>query len=74
MKVVEVSDIGEALRAIPGRRRSPAKPRAERGAPPAEPVRGGPSDPARAALERFVPAHPEELMDGWEPVGADELG
>ena len=65
MKVVEVADIGEALRAIPGRRRATAKPRVEgRGEAPSAP-------PAPRAAK--VPAYPEELMDGWEPLDSDEL-
>lgn len=61
MKVVEVADIGEALRAIPGRRRAAAKPRAE-----------APSAPPAPRAARVV-AHPEELMEGWEPLDSDEL-
>jgi DNA repair protein RadA/Sms len=67
MKVVEVADIGEALRAIPGRRRAAAKPRSEaRSEAPSE----TPPAPRRAP----VAAYPEELMEGWEPVDSDELG
>jgi DNA repair protein RadA/Sms len=66
MKVVEVSDIGEALRAIPGRRRAAAKPRTEARSEAA----AAPRQPARVP----VPASAEELMEGWQPLDSDELG
>ncbi len=74
MKVVEVADIGEALQAIPGRRRAAAKPRTEArpgGDGQARP--GGRAEPKSVAAQR-VPAYPEELMEGWEPIDSDELG
>ncbi|MFJ5230710.1 DNA repair protein RadA [Kitasatospora sp. NPDC088391] len=76
MKVVEVADIGEALRAIPGRRPR-AKARQEEGAagrPPAGRAGADAAPPVRSRAQAPVQAYPEELMAGWEPVDPDELG
>ncbi|WP_308431018.1 magnesium chelatase domain-containing protein, partial [Kitasatospora griseola] len=68
MKVVEVSDIGEALRAIPGRR-ARSKPRQD-AAPQGVPAGRA---PARERAAAPVPAYPDEMMAGWEPLDSDEL-
>lgn len=68
MKVVEVSDIGEALRAIPGRRRS-ARPKTEGDNRTAPQGRSA----SRSVPAPAVAAYPDELMAGWEPVDSDEL-
>jgi DNA repair protein RadA/Sms len=66
MRVTEVSNISEALAAIPGRGgRSRPRPKNDQGK--VQPPRSESRSPLSAA-----PDSAEELMAGWEPVDADE--
>jgi DNA repair protein RadA/Sms len=76
MRVVEVSNIAEALNAIPGRGRSgrPRRRSAAEANTPDEPPRGRGDRPNGGARREDVPPFPhipdtaDELMEGWEPL------
>jgi DNA repair protein RadA/Sms len=68
MRVVEVADIGEALAAIPGRRRSGSGGGGQPSGEGERPARGSRS---RGSVD--IPAPGADLMAGWDPVEPEEV-